>query len=134
MSPNKPSSAYALTSLACLGLGAGGFLVGLFNTTTLALSEQGFYATLLAFGLFAAVSVQRNVRDQQEGLDVPKLYGLLSYVATGLALALLVVGLFNADLALSEKGYYAMSFVLALFSAITVQKNMRDLRNFNKAN
>ena len=27
----------------------------------------------------------------------------------------------------SEKGFYAMSFVLSLFAAVTVQKNVRDL-------
>jgi hypothetical protein len=30
-------------------------------------------------------------------------------------------------LAPSEKGFYAMSFVLSLFAAVTVQKNVRDL-------
>ena len=30
---------------------------------------------------------------------------------------------------LSEKGFYGMSFVLALFAIITVQKNIRDLTN-----
>jgi len=40
--------------------------------------------------------------------------------------ALLGTGLWNATLLLSEKGYYAMSFVLALYSAVTVQKNVRD--------
>lgn len=50
----------------------------------------------------------------------------LSFLAVGLSLLLLVIGLWNATLLLSEKGYYAMSFVLALFSAVTVQKNTRD--------
>jgi hypothetical protein len=30
-------------------------------------------------------------------------------------------------MAASEKGFYAMSFVLSLFAAVTVQKNVRDL-------
>jgi hypothetical protein len=29
----------------------------------------------------------------------------------------------------SEKGFYAMSFVLSMFSAIAVQKNTRDMRS-----
>ena len=33
----------------------------------------------------------------------------------------------NATLALSEKGFFAMSFVLALFAIIAVQKNVRDV-------
>ena len=28
----------------------------------------------------------------------------------------------------SEKGFYAMSFVLSIFSAIAVQKNTRDMK------
>lgn len=120
-------SPYVLASVACLALGAGGFLFGLVNATTLALSEKGFYLTLLAFGLFAAISVQKNFRDKESGVPVSRLYSLLSYAATALALGLLGTGLFNAELALSEKGYYGMSFVLALFSAITLQKSVRDI-------
>ncbi|MFM7856321.1 MAG: YiaA/YiaB family inner membrane protein, partial [Flammeovirgaceae bacterium] len=36
------------------------------------------------------------------------------------------IGLWNATLTLSEKGFYSMSFLLSLFAAITVQKNTRD--------
>jgi len=39
---------------------------------------------------------------------------------------LLTVGLWNATLALSEKGFYAMAFLMSLFAAIAVQKNTRD--------
>ena len=45
------------------------------------------------------------------------------------AVALLGIGLFNADMFLSEKGFYGMAFILSLFSIITVQKNIRDLTN-----
>lgn len=120
------TSPYTLTAFSCLVLGAGGFLFGLTNADTLALSEKGYYLTLLAFGLFAAISVQKNVRDAEAGLPVPRVYAWLSYFAAGLALFLLGLGLVNATLALSEKGYYGMSFVLALFSAITLQKQLRD--------
>lgn len=40
---------------------------------------------------------------------------------------LLAVGLWNAALMPSEKGFYAMSFVLTLFAIVAVQKNVRDL-------
>jgi uncharacterized membrane protein YiaA len=36
------------------------------------------------------------------------------------------VGLYNAQLALSEKGFYGMAFLLALFATIAIQKNVRD--------
>ncbi|MFZ4769258.1 MAG: YiaA/YiaB family inner membrane protein [Ferruginibacter sp.] len=45
-----------------------------------------------------------------------------------LSIVLLTVGLWNADLEKSEKGFYAMAFVLSLFAAIAVQKNTRDLK------
>lgn len=42
------------------------------------------------------------------------------------ALLLLTIGLFNATLLLSEKGFYAMAYALSLFGAVAVQKNTRD--------
>ncbi|HEY9023431.1 MAG TPA: YiaA/YiaB family inner membrane protein, partial [Burkholderiaceae bacterium] len=41
-------------------------------------------------------------------------------------IALMGVGLYNAQLALSEKGFYGMAFLLALFATIAIQKNVRD--------
>jgi uncharacterized membrane protein YiaA len=41
-------------------------------------------------------------------------------------MALLVIGLWNADLLPSEKGFYTFSFILSLFGVIAVQKNTRD--------
>lgn len=38
-----------------------------------------------------------------------------------------MIGLWNATLTLSEKGFYAMAFLLSLFGAVAVQKNVRDL-------
>ena len=40
---------------------------------------------------------------------------------------LLAVGLWNASLTSSEKGFYAMSFVLSLFAVVAIQKNVRDV-------
>ncbi|MYN01115.1 hypothetical protein GTP41_03285 [Pseudoduganella sp. DS3] len=42
------------------------------------------------------------------------------------AIAFLALALWNATLAPSEKGFYGMSFALALFAAVAVQKNVRD--------
>ena len=52
-------------------------------------------------------------------------YGI-SWFAPLTPITLLVIGLWNADLELSEKGFYGMSFTLSLFAAIAVQKNTRD--------
>ena len=123
--PQSSSGAYVGATFACLGLGTGGFLLGLWNAE-MQLNEKGYYFTLLAFGLFAAVSLQKCVRDKLEGIPVSGAYYGICYLAVGLSLLLLGTGLWNATLLLSEKGYYAMAFVLALYSAVTVQKNVRD--------
>jgi uncharacterized membrane protein YiaA len=90
------------------------------------LNEKGYYFTVLAFGLYSAVSLQKAVRDRIEGIPVTGIYYAISWAALILSILLLVVGLWNATLLHSEKGFYAMSFVLSLFAAVSVQKNIRD--------
>ncbi|WP_416048478.1 inner membrane protein YiaA [Cupriavidus basilensis] len=123
----QPSFAFVASSWAALLAGFLAFLVGLFNAE-MQLNERGYYFTVLVYGLFAAVSVQKSVRDKLEGIPVTAIYYGLSWVSVLLAVLLLCVGLFNANLALSEKGFYGMSFALALFGAIAVQKNTRDIQ------
>jgi uncharacterized membrane protein YiaA len=121
-----PTPAFVGASWAALLVGASAFLVGLWNAT-MAMSEKGFYLTVLMLGLFAAVSLQKSVRDRSEGIPVTGLYLGLAWFAVAASIVLLTVGLWNASLAASEKGFYAMSFVLSLFAAVAVQKNVRDL-------
>ena len=121
-----PTTAFVGAAWAALLTGTVAFLAGLWNAT-MTLSEKGFYLTVLLFGLFAAVSLQKAVRDRAEGVAVSALYLGLSWLAAGVALVLLAVGLWNAGLAPSEKGFYAMAFALSMFAAVTVQKNVRDL-------
>lgn len=123
----QPSAAFVGASWLALMVGIVAFIIGLWNAN-MQLNEKGYYFTVLMFGLFAAISVQKAVRDQMEGIPVTNLYYSISWFATLLAIILLTVGLWNADLERSEKGFYAMSFVLSMFSAIAVQKNTRDLR------
>jgi len=124
----QPSFAFVAASWAALLAGFAAFLIGLWNAG-MQLNEKGYYFTVLVFGLYAAISLQKSVRDRAEGIPVTGIYYGLSWIALLLSIALLVVGLFNATLQLSEKGFYAMSFVLALFGSVAVQKNTRDLQN-----
>jgi uncharacterized membrane protein YiaA len=126
----KPSSAFTAASWGILVTGILSFSIGLWNSDML-LNEKGYYFTVLMFGLFAAVSLQKSVRDQLEGIPVTAIYYGLSWVATIMALVLLTTGLWNANLSLSEKGFYGMAFLLSLFSAIVVQKNTRDSKPAN---
>ncbi|HCW07124.1 MAG TPA: hypothetical protein DGG95_07150 [Cytophagales bacterium] len=121
----KPSNAFVAASWASLLLGIATFIIGLWNAE-MELNEQGYYFTILMFGLFAAVSLQKAVRDQLEGIPVTNIYYGLAWFSTLLAITLLIIGLWNANLLRSEKGFYAMSFALSLFGAIAVQKNTRD--------
>ena len=78
------------------------------------------------YGLFAAVSLQKTVRDKLEGVPVTGLYTGLCWFSMAITVVLMGVGLWNAKLALSEKGFYGMAFLLALFATIAIQKNVRD--------
>lgn len=90
-------------------------------------NEKGYYFAVLMFGLYSAVSLQKAVRDKEEGVPVTSVYYGVSWFALIIAISLMVIGLYNAgSITLSEKGFYGMAFVLSLFASITVQKNIRD--------
>jgi uncharacterized membrane protein YiaA len=125
--PQQPSPAFIGASWMALLIGMSAFLIGLWNAE-MELNEKGYYFTVLMFGLFAAISVQKAVRDQMEKIPVTNLYYGIAWFSTILSIVLLTVGLWNATITKSEKGFYAMSFVLSMFSAIAVQKNTRDMR------
>jgi uncharacterized membrane protein YiaA len=72
------------------------------------------------------VSLQKAVRDRAEGLPVSALYLGLSWSVIALSILMLVVGLWNSGMALSEKGFYGLAFAMTLFAAVAVQKNVRD--------
>jgi len=129
----RPSPAFIGASWVALVVGFAAYLIGLFNAE-MQLNEKGYYFAILMYGLFSAVSVQKCVRDRLEGIPVTNIYLGLSWASTIIALVLLSVGLWNATLELSEKGFYAMSFLLSLFAAIAVQKNTRDLALADKGN
>jgi len=121
----KPSSAFVGASWIALLAGFAAYNIGLFNAT-MQLNEKGYYFTILVFGVFAAISVQKCVRDRLEGIPVTNIYYGIAWFCTILSIVLLTVGLWNATLALSEKGFYAMAFLMSLFASIAVQKNTRD--------
>ncbi len=127
----KPSNAFIGASWVALLAGGISYCVGLWNAYIF-LNEKGYYFTILMYGLFSAVSLQKAVRDQLEGIPVTGIYLGISWFSTLLSILLLIIGLWHADMDLSEKGFYAMSFLLSLFAAIAVQKNIRDTNIANK--
>ncbi len=123
----KPTAAFISAAWTALFIGMVSYCVGLWNSG-LWLNEKGYYFTLLLFGLFSVVSVQKSVRDRQEGIPVTEAYYGISWFTTIASILLLIIGLWNADMELSEKGFYGMAFTLSLFAAVTVQKNTRDVK------
>jgi uncharacterized membrane protein YiaA len=125
----KPTAAFIGASWTVLILGLVSFSVGLWNAS-MTKSEKGFYAAVLVLGVFAAVSLQKSVRDRVEGLPVSALYLGLSWSVVAVAVLMLVVGLWNSGMTLSEKGFYGLAFAMTLFAAVAVQKNVRDTLQF----
>ena len=124
---NKPSSAFVGASWLALGTGMIGYLIGLWRSD-MQLNEKGYYFTVLMQGLFSVVSLQKAVRDRMEDLRVTDVYYGLAWFSTILSVVLLTIGLWNADLTPSEKGFYSFAFILAMFAAVAVQKNVRDIQ------
>lgn len=124
----KTSAAFVGASWVAMGAGVIGYLIGLWRAD-MQLNEKGYYFTILIFGMFAVISLQKSVRDRLEGIKVTDIYYGICWFCTILSIVLLVVGLWNATILPSEKGFYGFAFVLALFGSITVQKNTRDNLN-----
>lgn len=118
-------------SWIALGTGITGYLIGLWRSD-MQLNEKGYYFTVLMYGLYSVVSLQKAVRDRLENIPVTEIYQGLSWFSVILSIVLLTVGLWNATLLPSEKGFYAFAFLLALFAAVAVQKNIRDTQAADK--
>ncbi|MCG2837332.1 hypothetical protein L6J37_10860 [Photobacterium sp. WH77] len=128
----KPTKAFVFTSWAALAIALCAYAVGLLNAD-LQLNEKGYYLVVMLFGLFSVITLQKTVRDEMEDIKVTSAYKMLVIACVAIACALMVIGLWNADtLALNEKGFFAIAFVLGLFSAIVTQKNVRDLSYFEQ--
>src|SRR5262245_9654565 len=96
----QPSNAFIAAAWVALCIGILAYLIGLWNASML-LNEKGYYLTLLLYGLFSAVSLQKSVRDQLEDIPVTAIYYGLCWASVIIAIVLLSVGLWNATLTLS---------------------------------
>ena len=128
----KPTPAFIGASWSALLIGMTSYCIGLWNAD-MQLNEKGYYFTILLFGLFSAISVQKAIRDKMENIQITEVYYGISWLTTIISIVLLVIGLWNADLLLSEKGFYGMAFLLSLFASIAVQKNTRDIIYIDKS-
>lgn len=92
--------------------------------------EKAFLLATLLFGLVSAVTLQKAVRDRHEGVPVTSIFIGVSWLGMLISLGFLGWGAWNLDVLPSEIGTYAMSYVVAVFGVIIVQKNVRDLIAF----
>src|SRR5689334_11702046 len=91
----RPTNAFIGASWLALGVGTMGYLIGLWNASMEA-SEKGYYFGSLLYGLFSAVSLQKSVRDEAEGIPVTAIYYGLCWLSLATAILLVTVGLWNA--------------------------------------
>ena len=122
----KPTAAFIGASWTALLVGVVTYFGGLMQAS-MALNEKGYYLVVLLYGLFSAVSLQKSVRDRMEGITVTNLYFGLCWTSLGICIGMLLIGLWNAALPATEKGFYAMAYLLSLFAAVAIQKNVRDV-------
>lgn len=127
--PQKPTGAFIGASWFALLIGMSSYLVGLWNSH-MELNEKGYYFAILLFGTFAVISIQKTIRDRTEGIPVTNIYYGIAWFSVVASISLLVIGLWNAEMLLSEKGFYGLAMIMSLFGAITVQKNVRDMAVF----
>ena len=122
----KPSAAFIGVSWLVLATGIVSYCIGLWNAE-MELNEKGYYLTVFVFGLSSVISLQKSVRDQLEDIPVTAFYMGLTWFTTLLSVLLLIIGLWNAEMELSEKGFYGIAYLMSMFAAIAVQKNVRDM-------
>lgn len=83
-----PTSAYVGASWAALFIGVMAYLIGLWNAEMM-LNEKGYYLAVLILGLYAAISLQKTIRDKNEGIPTSDLYYRISWVALAASLILI---------------------------------------------
>lgn len=122
---------HLISWIAVIG-GIAVYLIGLWRSE-MQLNEKGYYFAILLLGLFSSISVQKTVRDKMDNIPTTQAYYIACMVAFFASIALMAVGLYNAELLPSEKGFYGIAFFLCMFGSIAVQKNIRDLQTTKPA-
>ena len=84
----KPTPAFIGASWTALFIGMISYCVGLWNAS-MELNEKGYYFTILLFGLFSVISVQKAVRDKLEEIQVTEMYYGISWFTTVVSILLL---------------------------------------------
>lgn len=121
----KPTGAFIGAAWVALALAVVVYFISLWRADMDSF-EKGFFLGAFFFGLVSAVGLQKSVRDRHEGVPVTTIYLGVSWLGLAISLAMLAWGLWNSPLLPSENGLYGMTFAMAVFATVVVQKNVRD--------
>ncbi len=91
------------------------------------LNEKGYYFAVRYWGCLPRHLIKRRCAISMKPFRPPRCTYTTCLVVFVIAVGLLVIGLWNATLLLSEKGFYGLAYFLSLFGAVAVQKNVRDV-------
>ncbi|WP_243735253.1 YiaA/YiaB family inner membrane protein [Paenibacillus turpanensis] len=128
----------AFTAVSYFALAAGLFLfgIGVYNADW-QLNVKGYYILCVVLITMGCIVVQKVARDNTEDKflrqDNPKhkmrntaAFTGMSYLGLFIGYAMFFIGLYNAPFELNIKGYYIAVVLLISYSAIGVQKVIRD--------
>lgn len=116
------STIFNFASWLALTVGVGCYATGIWNAD-MQLNEKGYYLSILLLGLYATVSLQKVLDESSKQKSNSVFYSIFSWISFLASLILLIVGLYNAELLLSEKGFFGIAYFLCLFGVLSVQKN-----------
>lgn len=116
------STIFNFASWLALIVGVACYAIGLWNAE-MQLNEKGYYLSILLLGLYATVSLQKVLDESSKQKTNSVFYSVFSWISFLASLVLLIVGLYNAELLLSEKGFFGIAYFLCLFGILSVQKN-----------
>lgn len=122
----KPTGAFVGAAWAALALSFIVYFVSLYRAEMDPFAKAFFLGSFF-FGVVSAVGLQKSVRDRHEGVPVTSIYLGVSWLGLAISLGMLAWGLINSPLLPSENGLYGMTFAMAVFAVVVVQKNVRDL-------
>ncbi len=122
----KPTAAFVGAAWIALALAVVVYFVSLWRADMDSF-EKGFFLGAFFFGMVSAVGLQKSVRDRHEGVPVTSIYLAVSWLGLGISIAMLGWGLWNSPRLPSENGLYGMTFAMAVFAVVVLQKNVRDL-------
>jgi uncharacterized membrane protein YiaA len=132
----RNTPAYTAASFFSLAAGMFLFCVGVYHADW-ELNVKGYYLLCMVLITMACIVVQKVVRDNTEDrelrLENPRhrlrntgAFTGMAYAGLLIGFGMFFIGLYNAPFELNVKGYYIAVMLLISYSAISVQKVVRD--------